>query len=230
MGPGRRPGAQARRVSLSGQYAGPVPLPPDDVLVAQLRAGDEAAFAALLDAWSSGLHRVARGFVSTDATAAEVVQDTWVAVIQGLPGFAGRSSLKTWVFRILVNIARRRAGREGRTVPWSSLTSADEGPTVEPSRFAGPDHPYAGHWLEQPRSWPEDAALGAEVRRRAAAALAELPDRQRVVITLRDVEGYAAAEVCDLLEITAANQRVLLHRARAYVRGRLEAYFAEVGP
>jgi RNA polymerase sigma-70 factor (ECF subfamily) len=182
----------------------------------------------MLDAWSSGLHRVARGFVSTPDTAAEVVQDTWLAVIQGLPGFAGRSSLKTWVFRILVNTARRRAGKEGRTLPWSSLTAADEGPTVDPSRFAGPGHRWAGHWLHHPEPWPEDAALSAEMRRRAAAAVAALPDRQRVVVTLRDVEGYDAAEVCELLEISAANQRVLLHRARAYVRGQLEAYFAEV--
>ena len=207
-------------------------LPPDDVLVDKLRAGDEAAFAAMLDAWSSGLHRVARGFVSTPDTAAEVVQDTWLAVIQGLPGFEGRSSLKTWVFRILINTARRRAGKEGRTVPWSSLTAADEGPTVDPSRFAGPGHPYAGHWVDGPGPWPDpqDATLSAEIRRRAADALADLPARQRVVITLRDVEGYDAAEVCALLEISAANQRVLLHRARAYVRGQLEAYFAEVSP
>lgn len=207
-------------------------LPPDTVLVDRLRAGDDAAFAALLDAWSSGMHRVARGFVATADSAAEVVQDTWLAVIQGLPGFEGRSSLKTWVYRILVNTARRRGGRESRTVPWSSLTADDEGPTVDPSRFRGPGQPYEGHWIDWPPPWPgpEDATLAAEVRARAAAAVAALPDRQRVVITLRDVEGYEPAEVCEILEISAANQRVLLHRARAYVRGRLEAYFAEVSP
>ncbi len=207
-------------------------LPPDALLVDRLRAGDDAAFAALLDAWSSGMHRVARGFVATADSAAEVVQDTWLAVIQGLPGFEGRSSLKTWVYRILVNTARRRGGRESRTVPWSSLTADDEGPTVDPSRFRGPGQPYEGHWIDWPPPWPgpEDATLAAEVRARAAAAVAALPDRQRVVITLRDVEGYEPAEVCEILEISAANQRVLLHRARAYVRGRLEAYFAEVSP
>lgn len=207
-------------------------LPPDALLVDRLRAGDDAAFAALLDAWSSGMHRVARGFVATADSAAEVVQDTWLAVIQGLPGFEGRSSLKTWVYRILVNTARRRGGRESRTVPWSSLTADDEGPTVDPSRFRGPGQPYEGHWIDWPPPWPgpEDATLAAEVRARAAAAVAALPDRQRVVITLRDIEGYEPAEVCEILEISAANQRVLLHRARAYVRGRLEAYFAEVSP
>ena len=117
-------------------------------------------------------------------------------------------------------------------MPWSSLTADDEGPTVDPSRFRGPGQPYEGHWIDWPRPWPgpEDATLAAEVRARAAAAVAALPDRQRVVITLRDVEGYEPAEVCEILEISAANQRVLLHRARAYVRGQLEAYFAEVSP
>ena len=207
-------------------------LPPDALLVDRLRAGDDAAFAVLLDAWSGGMHRVARGFVTTADSAAEVVQDTWLAVIQGLPGFEGRYSLKTWVFRILVNTARRRGGRESRTVPWSSLTADDEGPTVDPSRFRGPGQPYEGHWIDWPPPWPgpEDATLAAEVRARAAAAVAALPDRQRVVITLRDVEGYEPAEVCEILKISAANQRVLLHRARAFVRGQLEAYFAEVSP
>jgi RNA polymerase sigma-70 factor (ECF subfamily) len=205
-------------------------LPPDAVLVGRLRDGDEDAFAAMLDAWSTGMLRVARGFVSTGATAEEVVQDTWLAVIEGLGGFAGRSSLKTWVFRILVNTAKRRGARESQTVPWSSLPGADDaGPTVDPSRFLGPGHPYEGHWREFPAPWPapEKATLDGEVRTRAGAALARLPERQRVVITLRDVEGYDSHEVCSILEISAANQRVLLHRARAYVRGELEAYFSE---
>jgi RNA polymerase sigma-70 factor (ECF subfamily) len=207
-----------------------VPLPPDDELVARLRAGDEAAFAAALDAWSAGMRRVARGFVATAASAEDVVQDAWLAVIEGLGGFAGRSSLKTWVFRILVNIAKRRGARESRTVAWSALPAAvDAGPTVDPSRFLPAGHEWAGHWRELPSPWPrpEQAVLDGEVRARAAAALAGLPARQRVVITLRDVEGYDAAEVCSILEITAANQRVLLHRARAAVRAELERYFAE---
>ena len=205
-------------------------MPPDEELVARLRAGDDAAFALVLDAWSPAMLRVARRTVPTPDLAAEVVQDTWLAVLEGLGGFEGRSSLKTWVFRILLNKAQRLGGRESRTVPYSSLTAEDEGPTVDPSRFQGPDEPYPGHWREWPAPWPdpEDAALAGELRRRAGAALAELPERQRVVLALRDVEGYDAAEVCSILDITAANQRVLLHRARALVRRRLETYVAEV--
>jgi RNA polymerase sigma-70 factor, ECF subfamily len=205
-------------------------VPPDEVLVARLRAGDDAAFGLVLDAWSPGLLRVARRCVPTPDLAAEVVQDTWLAVLEGLAGFEGRSSLKTWVFRILLNKARRLGGRESRTLPYSSLTAEDEGPTVDPSRFQGPDEPYPGHWREWPAPWPdpEDAALAGELRRRAGAALAELPERQRVVLALRDIEGYDSAEVCSILDITAANQRVLLHRARAHVRRSLESYVAEV--
>lgn len=205
-------------------------LPPDQELVERLRLRDDAAFAAMLDAWSTGMLRVARGFVSTAASAEEVVQDTWLAVIQGLDGFAGRSSLKTWVFRILVNTAKRRGARESRTVPWSGLpTAEDAGPTVDPSRFFEPGDEWAGHWRQFPAAWPrpEQAALDGEVRARAGAALAGLPERQRVVITLRDVEGYTGDEVCSILKISAANQRVLLHRARATVRAALERYFAE---
>lgn len=206
-------------------------MPPDEVLVARLRAGDDASFALVLDAWSPGMLRVARRCVPTPDLAAEVVQDTWLAVVEGLAGFAGRSSLKTWVFRILLNKAQRLGGRERRTVPYSSLTADDEGPTVDPSRFQGPHEPYPGHWREWPATWPDDpadATLAAELRRRAGVALAELPERQRLVLALRDIEGYDAAEVCSILDVTAANQRVLLHRARAHVRRSLESYFAEV--
>jgi RNA polymerase sigma-70 factor (ECF subfamily) len=207
-------------------------LPPDEVLVARLRDGDEDAFALLLDAWSTGMVRLARSFVSTEDSAAEVVQETWLAVVTGIGAFERRSSLRTWVYRILVNTAKRRGLREGRTIPWSSLpTGEDEGPTVDPTRFGGPGDPYPGHWLKFPAPWPspEQEALAGEIRAQVADALARLPDRQRVVITLRDVEGYDADEVCSILEISAANQRVLLHRARAFVRGRLEEYFAAAG-
>jgi RNA polymerase sigma-70 factor, ECF subfamily len=204
--------------------------PSDEVLVARLRARDEAAFALVLDAWSTGMQRLARSFVSTTDSAAEVVQETWLAVLQGIGRFEGRSSLRTWVYRILVNTAKRRGAREGRTVPWSSLTTEDEGPTVDPIRFRGPGDPFAGHWREFPAPWPspEQETLADEVRAQVVRALADLPDRQRVVITLRDVEGYGSDEVCSILDITAANQRVLLHRARAFVRSRLEEYFATV--
>jgi len=203
------------------------PLPPDGELVARLRAGDEAAFGLVLDRWSPGMLRLARSFVSTADSAAECVQDAWLAVLEGIDRFEGRSALRTWVYRILVNTAKRRGAREGRSVPWSSV-GPGEGPTVDPARFQGPGEPYPGHWREFPAPWPgpEDATLAAEVRAEVAAAVAGLPERQRVVLTLRDVQGYAADEVCSILEITPAYQRVLLHRARAYVRGRLEDYHA----
>jgi len=202
-------------------------LPTDPELVARLRARDDAAFALVLDAWSGGMARVARSIVSTYASADEVVQDAWLAVIQGVVRFEGQSSLKTWVYRILVNTAKRRALREGRQISWSPVAGEDDAPTVDPARFGGPGDRFPGHWLEFPAPWPspEQDMLAGEVYARVEAALAELPERQRVVITLRDVEGYSSDEVCSILEISAANQRVLLHRARAFVRGKLEEYF-----
>jgi RNA polymerase sigma-70 factor, ECF subfamily len=202
-------------------------LPPDAELVARLRGKDEAAFALVLDAWSGGMARVARSIVSTHASADEVVQDAWLAVIQGVGAFEGRSSLKTWVYRILVNTAKRRAMREGRHVSWSVIPGEDDTPTVDPARFGGPGDEFPGHWLAFPTPWPspEQDILAGEVHAQVEAALAGLPERQRVVITLRDVEGYSSDEVCSILRISAANQRVLLHRARAHVRGRLEEYF-----
>lgn len=209
------------------------PLPSDEELVARLRDRDESAFVLLVDAWSAGILRLARSFVSTNESAAEVVQDTWLAVIQGIGAFEGRSSLKTWIYRIGVNAAKRRGVREGRTIPWSSLMPADGGATVDPSRFRGPKDPYPGDWWDYPAPWPqpspEQQALAGEINAEVAAAMAELPDRQRIVIALRDLEGHSSEEVCAILEISAANQRVLLHRARAFVRGRLDEYFASAG-
>jgi RNA polymerase sigma-70 factor (ECF subfamily) len=201
-------------------------LPPDEALVAGLRAGDEELFARLLDGWSTSMLRLARSFVSTNASAEEVVQDTWLAVFQGIDRFEGRSALKTWVYRILVNTARKRGVREQRMVPWASLVGED-GPTVDPERFRGPDDPYPGGWLAFPKSWPstESEVLAREVRGVVAAALEELPVRQQVVLTLRDIDGQSADEVCALLQISTANQRVLLHRARAAVRNHLEQYY-----
>jgi RNA polymerase sigma-70 factor (ECF subfamily) len=202
-------------------------LPSDAELVARLRGRDEAAFALVLDAWSGGMTRVARSIVSTPASADEVVQDAWLAVVQAIGTFEARSSLKTWVYRILVNTAKRRAMREGRHVSWSLVPGEDDTPTVDPARFGGPGDRFPGHWLAFPAPWPspEQNMLAGEVQAQVEAALAALPERQRVVITLRDVEGYSSDEVCSILEISAANQRVLLHRARAFVRGRLEEYF-----
>jgi RNA polymerase sigma-70 factor (ECF subfamily) len=177
--------------------------------------------------------RVARGYVSTGDSAAEVVQDTWLAVIEGIDGFEGRSSVKTWVYRILLNTARRHGARESRTVPVSSLpTTFAGGATVDPQRFRSDDEEFPGHWREFPAPWPvpiaptpEQQTMSNEARSELAAALARLPERQRIVITLRDVEGLTSEEVCEVLDISAANQRVLLHRARAFVRERLEQYF-----
>jgi RNA polymerase sigma-70 factor (ECF subfamily) len=175
--------------------------------------------------------RAARAYVASDEAAEDVTQETWLAVIRGIDRFEGRSSLRTWVYRILVNIAKTHGVKDSRTVTWSSLGPEDAGPTVDPDRFRGADDPYPGHWRRFPAAWPspESEVVSAEVRRTIEAALADLPHRQRVVITLRDVDGYSSEEVCSILEISAANQRVLLHRARAAVRGRLEQYFSTEG-
>ncbi|WP_330174279.1 sigma-70 family RNA polymerase sigma factor [Streptomyces sp. NBC_01498] len=208
--------------------AGARELPPDDVLVSRLREGHEETFALVLDSWSGGMMRLAMSFVSTKASAEETVQDTWLAVIKGIGGFEGRSSLKTWVYRILVNTAKARGTKESRTVPLGSLLTEEEGPTVDPSRFRGAGEPYAGHWAvgQEPQPWhlPEEQVLRGEVRGVIAEAIDELPPRLRAVLVLRDVAGYGSAEVCSLLAVSAGNQRVLLHRARALLRGKLETY------
>jgi len=197
----------------------------DDVLVDALLQGDADAFAWLLDTYDAPLRRLARMYVATDAVAQDVVGDTWVAVIRGLERFERRSSLKTWLFRILMNIARTRGAREHRTVPFSSAAGVlDEGagPAVDPSRFLAPDDPrQPGAWAAPPVPWderPEATLLAKETLAGIGAAIAELPPAQREVITLRDVEGWSAPEVCNALDISETNQRVLLHRARAKVR------------
>ena len=208
---------------MRSRYAEPMA---DDVLLERLRTGDEDAFATLLDGWSGGMLRLARSFVSTEESAADVVQETWLAVIEGIDRFEGRSSLKTWVYRILTNTAKRRGVREYKVVPMSSVD--DSGPTVDPSRFRPAGDPFPGHWWDFPAAWPspEQGLLSGEVRAYLTEALAELPERQRVVVVLRDIEGCPYDEVCELLGITPANQRVLLHRARAFLRGKLEDYYS----
>jgi RNA polymerase sigma-70 factor, ECF subfamily len=205
----------------------------DGTLVEALRAGDEKTFTALVDGWSSPMMRVARAYVSTDSSAEEVVQDTWLAVLKGLNDFRAESSLRTWVYRILVNQAKTRGVRDRRVVPFASLTPApaESGeaagePAVDPARFQGPDGQYPGGWREFPPQWPEDALLSHELHTVVAEALATLPPRQRAVVTLRDVEGCTATEVSQLLELSTGNQRVLLHRGRSVVRAHLESYLA----
>jgi len=192
----------------------------DAGLVDRLRAGDRAAFAALVGRDAGSLLRVARGLVRDPAAAEELVQETWLALLTGLDGFEGRSSLRTWLFQVLVNKARTRLARDGRVVPFSAI-EAPGGDTVEPGRFDADDA-----WNDAPSTWsdenPERIALGAETRAAIEACIAELPEAQRAVITLRDIEELDAAEICNLLCISVTNQRVLLHRARAKVRLALE--------
>jgi RNA polymerase sigma-70 factor (ECF subfamily) len=204
--------------------------PEDARIVDALRAGDEAAFTMLVEEWSPAMLRVARIYVPTRAIAEEVVQDTWIAVLRGIDRFEGRSSLRTWVFRILTNTAKTRGERERRTLPLSALEDPLRvpEPAVSPDRFLDPDHPhYPGHWASPPASWsdqPEEKLLGAETRAVIDMAIARLPPAQRAVITLRDVQGWTADDACNVLGVSETNQRVLLHRARAKVRQALEDY------
>jgi RNA polymerase sigma-70 factor (ECF subfamily) len=183
-------------------------------LLQRLRAGDEDAFMHLVARHDASMRRVARSFVRTPAIADDVVQEAWLGVIGGLPSFEGRSSLRTWIYRILVNRARSRAVREARDVPFSTLEG--DRPAVDAAAF-GPD----GHWASTPAQLdldPETRLLRAELRDALLGAVGGLPDAQRVVITLRDIAGLEAEEVCELLGLSDGNQRVLLHRARARVR------------
>src|SRR4051794_21888036 len=204
---------------------------PDAELIEAIKRGDEAAFAAMVDAYSPSLLRMARMFVRDRAVAEEVVQDTWVAVLRGIDGFEGRSSLRTWIYRILMNTAKTRGQRESRSIPFSAAAHDDE-PAVDADRFLGPDHRLAGGWALGPSDWPtpEDELLSGETRDVILSAIEELPPAQRTVITLRDVEGVPAEEVAEALGISDGNQRVLLHRARSKVRGALERYFDAVEP
>jgi RNA polymerase sigma-70 factor (ECF subfamily) len=203
----------------------------EDHVVAALQAGDHALFAELVTSWSASMLRLARTHVPTDASAQDVVQETWLAVLHGLSGFKGRSTLRTWVFRILVNTAKSRGIRESRVTPVADFAD-DGGPTVDPARFRGPDDRWHRHWTPagQPQPWdgdPAQGALRAEVRELLDAALRALPPRQRAVVVMRDVEGFTAEEVREVLDLTPENQRVLLHRGRAKVRAELEAYYRD---
>ncbi len=206
--------------------------PADRRVVEALRAGDEEAFTSLVTELYSPLLRVAMIYVGNRAVAEEVVQETWVGVLRGLDRFEGRSSLKTWIFRILTNTAKTRAEREGRTVPFSALAGeTEEGEAaVDPERFLGADHAaWPGHWATYPASWaeiPEQRLLSSEVRAVIEEAVEALPASQRTVIRLRDIEGFNSEEVCGILDLSEGNQRVLLHRARSKVRRALEAYLA----
>ena len=202
----------------------------DAALLAALRAGDEGAFARLVDRHHASLVRVARQYVPTQEIAEDVAQEAWLGLLRGLDRFEGRSSLRTYLFRIVMNLARTRGVREARSVPFSSLARAEEdGPAVDPERFAQAPAAGAGHWASPIRPWSagaEQLVLSAEAVEKVHAAIAELPEVQRQVVTLRDVEGFDAGEVCDLLELSEGNQRVLLHRARTKLRQALAEYYA----
>jgi RNA polymerase sigma-70 factor (ECF subfamily) len=201
--------------------------------LAALRAGNERAFAALVERHHGAMVRLASMYVPSRAVAEEVVQEAWLAVLNGLDRFEGRSSLKTWIFRILTHKALTRGAREHRSVPFSSLfdPATDEGePAVDPERFFSPNPGQPGEWSAPPRRWegaPEERLLSRETLARVGVAIEALPPSQREVIVLRDVEGWTSQEVCNVLDITETNQRVLLHRARSKVRRALEDYLDE---
>ena len=209
-------------------------VPPTDELelVLALRGGDEAAFTMLVRRYQAAMLQVALTYVPSRAIAEEVVQEAWLGVLQGIGRFERRSQLKTWIMRIVINRAKRRGSEEARTIPFSGMQPArdDFSPSVEPDRFRGRSDPWPGHWWSPPASWsqiPEDRLLSREMFEHMRQALDHLPERQREVITLRDVLGYSGAEVCNVLAISETNQRVLLHRARSRVRAAVERYLQQ---
>ena len=211
----------------------PVSADPDADLLARLRSGDELAFRTLVERHSATMLRVARLHVRDRQAAEEVVQETWLAVVKGLERFEERSTLKTWLFRILTNRAKSRGEREARCVPFSALAAADiagEEPAVDADRFRGREDQYPGGWAAPPARWetlPHERLLSQETMQRLAQAIEQLPPAQRAVIRLRDVDGWDSDEVCELLGLSHGNQRVLLHRARSKVRSSLERYLGD---
>jgi RNA polymerase sigma-70 factor (ECF subfamily) len=201
----------------------------DERTVAALREGDERALRELFAGTYPMMKRVARTYVASEAVAEEVVQETWMAIVTGIERFEGRSALGTWMFSILINQAKSHSAREKRAVPFSCVASSDSSePAVGPDRFQNDDDAWPGHWATPPRPWqkPERRLLSLEARDRLKAALAQLPERQRLIVGLRDVDGHSADEVCHLLGLTQENQRVLLHRGRSRLRAVLEEYLA----
>jgi RNA polymerase sigma-70 factor (ECF subfamily) len=196
----------------------------EERVLGALRAGDEVAFLALVNRHHRAMLRVASMYVRSGASAEEVVQDAWLGVLKGLHLFEGRSSLKSWIFRILVNCAKARGACEGRSVPMSALgdPTEDEGPSVSPDRFSGDEERWPGHWSDPPEPWPDAQVESSELVALVREGIETLPETQRTVMTLRDVEGWDSGEVCELLAISEGNQRVLLHRARSKVRAFVE--------
>lgn len=208
----------------------------DSELVRAMCTGSEDAFCALVRRHQPSLWRLARVYTRNDGLADEVVQETWLCLLSAMESFAHRSSVKTWICGILINVARARMRKEQRTVPMSALepgvTEVDDGPAVDPSRFLPEDHHWGGNWAAPPTAFPgpETVLLTTELRRVLLEHIERLVEAQREVLVLRDVEGFSAEEVCATLGLSEANQRVLLHRARAKMRTSLERHFAEAVP
>lgn len=222
---------EARSTALPNmEHRPPEPAPDERAAVAALRKGDEAAFLSLVERHHPAMLRVARLFVGREA-AEDVVQEAWMAVLRGIGSFEGRSPLRSWILTIVANRARTRFGRDWRAVPLSALGAEGDGEAaVDGGRFRPETDPeWPGHWASPPESWPEEQVQRREALETVRAAIEGLPAAQRAAITLRDVEGLPAAEACALLGVTEANQRVLLHRARARVRRALEEHAAREG-
>ena len=207
--------------------------PHDLEIVARLRAGDEDAFMMLVETHQAAMLRIAKMYVPSHAVAEEVVQEAWLGILQGIDRFEGRSSLRTWMYRILVNTAKTRGQRESRSIPFASLAGEDLAePSVDASRFLPPGHEWENHWSSLPEDWrgiPEDRLLGNETLRIVGEAIEGLPPMQAEIIRLRDVLGWSSEEARNALDLTETNQRVLLHRARARVRRALEDYMEGTG-
>jgi len=196
-------------------------------LLARLRAGDERAFETLVARHYPTMLAVARHYVKTQAVAEEVVQEAWLGVLNGIDRFEGRSSLRTWILRILVNIAKTRGAREARSVPFASLAPEGDERAVEPGRFRSADDPFPGHWRAYPGNWqrlPDEALADREALDVVLSTIHQLPAAQRIVITMRDIQGCESEEICQALDVSEGNQRVLLHRARSKVRSALERH------
>jgi RNA polymerase sigma-70 factor (ECF subfamily) len=202
----------------------------DRAVVQRLRAGDEATFSMLVNRHQASMVRVAQIHVASRAVAEEVVQEAWLGVLQGLPGFEGRSSLRTWIYRILTNVAKSRGAREARSVPLSALAGGSDDDPLDPAWFQGPTEPFPGGWRTFPDDWsaiPEDRLIGRETLDHIKRSIDSLPPMQAEVVRLRDVLGWSSQEVCNALELSETNQRVLLHRGRSRIRRDLDGYLSQ---
>ena len=210
--------------------SGPVASPADLALVERLRAGDETAFMMLVEQHQAAMLRVAQMYVPSRAVAEEVVQEAWLGIVKGLDRFEGRSTLRTWMYRIVVNVAKTRGAREGRSVPFSALAGDEADPAIDAGWFQAASERNPGHWRTAPDDWrgvPEDRLVGHETLRHIGMAIDDLPPMQAEVLRLRDVLGWSSEEVRNALDLSETNQRVLLHRARSRVRRELDTYLSE---